>query len=119
MLLGRRQTFRASSPVGTYWLSRCTGFTVEGRDGERATVEDVVFPSPLEPAAFLVVRRDALLAKPRTIAVDEVVEVDPWQQRLRLRGSLRGAARRARRHHAPAPAGRPGASHRAAPDGVD
>jgi hypothetical protein len=98
VLLGRQQRFGADSPVGAYWLARCEGFEVVARDGDRGTVEDVVFRTPLGPPAFLIVRDGRFLGKRRAIAVDEVVEVDPWARAVRLRGSIRACARRTRRH---------------------
>jgi len=97
VLLGRQTTFLPSAPVGAYWLSRCEGFRIEGRDGKTGVVDEVVFTGPMAPASFLVVQLDGLFEKKRVIAVAEVAEVDPWSRRLRLRGSFRAAARRTRR----------------------
>lgn len=103
MLLGRKQTFRAGSPVGVYWLSRCEGFVVEGREGETGVVEEIVFLEPRRPAAYVVVGSSRLLGRPRAIAVGEIADVDPWNRRLRLRGSIRACARRSRRQERAAP----------------
>ncbi|HET7571233.1 MAG TPA: hypothetical protein VFJ77_01040 [Gaiellaceae bacterium] len=97
MLLGRQTSFLPSAPVGAYWLSRCEGFAVEGRDGRTGVVAEVVFTGPMAPASYLVVQMDGLFEKRRVIAADEVADVDPWNRRLRLRASFRAAARRTRR----------------------
>jgi hypothetical protein len=98
VLLGRQQSFGAGGPVGRYWLSRCTGFSVRARDGETGRVEEVVFRSPVGPAAYVLVREDGLFGKRLAIAVEEVAEVDPWTRWLRLRGSFRACAKRTRRN---------------------
>lgn len=101
MLLNRESSFGADTPVGAYWLAHCHGFSVRARGTRNAVVEDVAFPDPGAPAAYLVVRVDGLLGSRRCrIAPAEVDDVDPWRNTVRLRGSLRAASRRTRRGHA-------------------
>jgi hypothetical protein len=66
-----------------YWLSRCRGFRVDAA-GRRCHVEAVLFGSRLDRPDFLVVKQGVLRTRRTTVPVDDVVEIDPLDRRLRL-----------------------------------
>jgi hypothetical protein len=67
-----------------YWLSRCRGFRVDAAGGRRWHVGAVLFGSRLDRPDFLVIRQGALRPRRATVPVDDVVEIDPPDRRLRL-----------------------------------
>ena len=67
-----------------YWLSRCHGFRADAPDGRRRSVEAGLFGSRLDRPDFIVVREGTLRRRRTIVPVDDVVELDPLDRRLRL-----------------------------------
>ena len=74
-----------------YWLCRCEGFEVDGPTGRLGFVEAVRFGSRLDRPDELLVRAGVLGRRRLVVAVSDVQEVVPGQQRLVLsRSSQQG-----------------------------
>ena len=70
-----------------YWLCRCEGFKVDASTGRLGFVEAVRFGSRLDRPDELLVRGGVLGGRRLVIAVADVQEVIPRQQRLTVRRS--------------------------------
>ena len=68
-----------------YWLCRCEGFRVDAPTGRLGLVEAVRFGSRLDRPDELLVRGGVLGNRRRVVAVSDVQEVIPRQQRIVLR----------------------------------
>ena len=68
-----------------YWLCRCEGFRVEASTERVGVVESVRFGSRLDRPDELIVRGGVFGGRRVVIAVSDVEEVVPRQQRLVLR----------------------------------
>jgi hypothetical protein len=87
VVLGHTKRFTAASPVTRYWLAHCVGFSVTG--GRRGSVERVVPDDDPHVPAQLVIRRGRRLQR---VPISAVLEIDPVEHVLVVRGAERAAA---------------------------
>src|SRR4051812_2205679 len=88
------RSFRADSPIGTYWLGHCTGFRVKGfrRSG---TVEEVELAVDGRVDALAVRRRGFVRSRLILVPADSISTVDPWEEMVVLsRGRTNGRPKR-------------------------
>src|SRR5436305_5417746 len=87
------RSFRADSPIGSYWLGHCTGFQVKGfrRSG---TVEEVELAVDGRVDALAVRRHGFFRNRLILVPAYAVATVDPWDEMVVLaRGRSNGRAR--------------------------
>jgi hypothetical protein len=70
-----------------YWLGRCAGFTVEADGRPCGRVEWVRYGSRVDRPDALVVRRGRLRRRLFVVRADDVLEIDPWLERVVVRSA--------------------------------
>lgn len=68
-----------------YWLARCEGFQVVSPDGRAGIVEEVRYASRQDRPDILVVRSGLFGRRVLLIAVEEVEDILPREERVTLR----------------------------------
>lgn len=80
------RSFPSMPPLGAdYWLCHCEGYGVEIAGRRLGFVENVVFESQLDRPGALRVRGGMFGEKLHVVPVDEVEEIVPREELLRLR----------------------------------
>jgi len=73
----------------TYWLRRCHGFRVEGREGRIGTVVDILYGAEHDRPSALLLRTGLLRQRLEIVSTEDVERVDPRLERIQLRGDAR------------------------------